>query len=231
MADTLADAIAAAGIRKELSSYCRVDHICKHPELLKKWYDIGLRYLVVGVEAVSSERLKRFNKKTSHEQNKQAIKALRDIGIFAIPHILISPEMTAEDFDDIYAFVEEKRVRVSGGDPADAAARYTRPPAVPRAGPHHDGQVGFLHVHVQRDSAGAPRPARVRPPLRSPHFPDVVVEPVLAREVRETSFVAFLKWWLFLRVLILKLRWRRREIYRDAATRTATPCHVPSSAA
>jgi len=46
-----------------------------------------------------------------------------------------------------------------------------------------------------------------------------------------TSFVAFLKWWLFVRVLILKLRWRRREIYRDAATRTATPCHVPSSAA
>ncbi len=30
-----------------------------------------------------------------------------------------------------------------------------------------------------------------------------------------TLFLAFLKWWLFVRVLIVKLRWRRREIYRD----------------
>jgi len=31
-----------------------------------------------------------------------------------------------------------------------------------------------------------------------------------------TSLLAFLKWWIFVRLLILKLRWRRREIYRDA---------------
>ncbi len=27
--------------------------------------------------------------------------------IFAIPHLLISPDMTSQDFDDVYAFIEE----------------------------------------------------------------------------------------------------------------------------
>ncbi len=57
-AEQLADAIKEAGIRKEISSYCRADHICKHPALMKKWYDIGLRYLVIGVESVKTDKLK-----------------------------------------------------------------------------------------------------------------------------------------------------------------------------
>ena len=84
-AGELADAIQKAGIKKELSSYCRVDHICKHPELLQKWYDIGLRYLVLGIEAVSTDALTRFNKKTDMEQNEQAIKILRQSASSSFP--------------------------------------------------------------------------------------------------------------------------------------------------
>ena len=35
----------------------------------------------------------------------------------------------------------------------------------------------------------------------------------------KTSFRAFLKGWVFVRVLVLRLRWRRREIYRAANAR------------
>ena len=35
----------------------------------------------------------------------------------------------------------------------------------------------------------------------------------------KTSFVAFVKWWTFVRVLLLQLRWRRTEIYRSACQR------------
>jgi hypothetical protein len=35
----------------------------------------------------------------------------------------------------------------------------------------------------------------------------------------QTTFVAFLKWWLFMRVLVLQIRWRRRALYRSAAER------------
>ena len=31
---------------------------------MKKWYDIGLRYLVIGVEAVKTDKLKELNKKS-----------------------------------------------------------------------------------------------------------------------------------------------------------------------
>ncbi len=105
-ANELADAIRAAGIKKELSSYCRADHICNHPDLLQKWYNIGLRYLVIGIEAVSTETLDRFNKKTDQGQNDRSLAVLKEIGIFPIPHIIVTPDMTAKDFDEIYAFID-----------------------------------------------------------------------------------------------------------------------------
>ena len=122
----LADAIRDAGIKKEISSYCRADHICKHPELMQKWYDIGLRYLVIGVEAVSTEKLKLFNKKTDQEQNIKSLQILRDIGIFAIPHILISPDMTVTGFRRCLPLYRRKRIRISGDHSAHAASRNRR---------------------------------------------------------------------------------------------------------
>ena len=194
-ADTLADAIAAAGIRKELSSYCRVDHICKHPELLKKWYDIGLRYLVVGVEAVSSERLKRFNKKTSHEQNKQAIRALRDIGIFAIPHILISPEMTADDFDDIYDFVEENEFEYPVAIPLTPL-----PGTQDHQQYHAQGRIMTDKLDFYTFMYNVIRPTHLDPREYDRLYDRLIFRMwswnrYLSGKCGRTSFVAFLKWW------------------------------------
>jgi radical SAM superfamily enzyme YgiQ (UPF0313 family) len=215
-ADQLADAIAAAGIRKEISSYCRVDHICKHPGLLKKWYDVGLRYLVLGVEAVSSERLTRFNKKTSHEQNTQAIRTLREIGIFAIPHILISPEMTAEDFDDIYKFIEENEFEYPVAIPLTPLPG-TQDHATYKA----EGRIMTDKLEFYTFMYNVIRPMHLTPREYDRLYDRLIFRMwswnrYLRGKCGRTSFLAFLKWWLFVRVLIIKLRWRRREIYRDA---------------
>ena len=37
------------------------------------------------------------------------------------------------------------------------------------------------------------------------------------------SFPGFVKWWFFVRLLIIQLRWKRREIYRVAREKTAAP--------
>jgi hypothetical protein len=34
------------------------------------------------------------------------------------------------------------------------------------------------------------------------------------------SLLGFLKWWIFVRAVVLQLRWKRREIYRAAEKRT-----------
>lgn len=215
-ASDLADAIREAGIQKELSSYCRVDHICKHPELLQKWYDIGLRYLVIGVEAVSTDKLTRFNKKTNQEQNERAIGILREIGIFAIPHILVSPEMTPEDFDDIYQFIERYEFEYPVAiplTPLPGTEDFERYKGAGRIITEKLDFYTFMYNVVQ-------------PTWMSPRQYDRLYDRLVFRmwswsrfrrgKCGKTSFLAFLKWWFFVRVLVLKLRWRRREIYRAA---------------
>ena len=215
-AGELAEAIQKAGIKKELSSYCRVDHICKHPELMQQWYDIGLRYLVLGIEAVSNERLDRMNKKTDKEQNEEAIRILREIGIFAIPHILISPDMTAQDFDDVYQFIEDHRFEYPVAIPLTPLPGTDDFDTYKAAGRILTEKLDFYTFMYNV----------VQPMSMSPREYDRLYDHLilrmwswsrfLRRKCGRTSFIAFLKWWVFVRVLIIKLRWRRREIYRSA---------------
>jgi radical SAM superfamily enzyme YgiQ (UPF0313 family) len=218
-ANELADAIRDAGIHKELSSYCRVDHICGHPELLQKWYDIGLRYLVLGIEAMSSDQLTRFNKKTDCEQNDKALKILREIGILAIPHILVSPDMSAKDFDDIYRFIEEHEFEypvVIPLTPLPGTADYNTYRAQGRIVTDNLNFYTFMYNVIE--------PTQMSLREFDRQYDRLILRiwswsRYLRGKCGKTSFVAFVKWWAFVRILLLQLRWRRREIYRAARQR------------
>jgi radical SAM superfamily enzyme YgiQ (UPF0313 family) len=215
----LADAIRDAGIKKEISSYCRADHICKHPDLMQKWYDIGLRYLVIGVEAVSTEKLKLFNKKTDQEQNVQSLKILRDIGIFAIPHILISPDMTVRDFDDIYRFIEENEFEYPVTvplTPLPGTADYNTYKAQGRIITDKLDFYTFMYTVLQ--------PTHMSLREFNNQYDRLVFRTwswsrFLRGKCGKLTLVGFMKWWFFVRLLVLQLRWKRREIYRAEASR------------
>jgi magnesium-protoporphyrin IX monomethyl ester (oxidative) cyclase len=230
-AHQLADAIRDAGIRKEISSYCRADHICNHPDLMQKWHDIGLRYLVVGIEATSTERLKQYNKKTDAQQNLRSLKILRDIGIYAIPHILISPDMTPEDFDDVYRFIEEHEFEYP-----------VTIPLTPLPGTEDfdtykaQGRIVTEKLDFYTFMYNVIEPANMSLREFDRQFDRLVFRTwswsrFLRGKCGDLSLVGFLKWWAFVRVLIFKLRWRRREIYRAAeARRSASQSGLPHAA-
>jgi radical SAM superfamily enzyme YgiQ (UPF0313 family) len=216
-ADELADAIRDAGIKKEISSYCRADHICKHPELMQKWYDIGLRYLVIGVEAVSTARLKLYNKKTDQEQNVKALQTLRDIGIFAIPHILISPDMSAADFDDVYRFIEENKFEYPVTvplTPLPGTADYATYKAQDRIITDKLDFYTFMYTVI--------RPTQLTLREFNRQYDRLIFRTwswsrFLGGKCGKLKLTGFLKWWFFVRLLVLQLRWKRREIYRAEA--------------
>ena len=218
-AHQLADAIRDAGISKEISSYCRADHICNHPDLMKKWYDVGLRYLVVGIEATSTDRLKQFNKKTDENQNLRSLKILREIGIYAIPHILITQDMTPADFDDVYRFIEEHQFEYPVTiplTPLPGTEDFDKYKAQDRIVTEKLDFYTFMYNVVQPTSMSLREFDR--------RFDRLVFRTwswsrFLRGKCGDLSLIGFVKWWLFVRLLIAKLRWRRREIYRDAAAR------------
>jgi magnesium-protoporphyrin IX monomethyl ester (oxidative) cyclase len=225
-ANALADAIRGAGIRKELSSYCRADHICDHPELLKKWHDIGLRYLVVGVEAVTSDMLVRFNKKTETDQNTRALAVLKEIGIFAIPHILVSPDMKAGDFDEIYTFIEQNEFEypvVIPLTPLPGTDDHRRYNAEKRLLTTDLRFYTFMYNVI--------RPLHMSPRQYDAAYDRLVFrmwswKRYLRGKCGRTSFAAFLQWWVLVRLLVLQLRWKRRAIYRDADSGSADSSSV-----
>jgi hopanoid C-3 methylase len=218
-AEQLADAIKEAGIRKEISSYCRADHICKHPALLKKWYDIGLRYLVIGVESVKTDKLRELNKKVDQEQNLLSLKILREIGIFAIPHLLISPDMTAEDFDDVYAFIEENEFEYPVAiplTPLPGTADFTKYKAEGRIIMEKLDFYTFMYMVIE--------PTRMSLREFNDQYDRLIFriwswKRFLRGKCGKLSLLGFIKWWIFVRAVVLQLRWKRRAIYRAAEER------------
>jgi radical SAM superfamily enzyme YgiQ (UPF0313 family) len=225
-AGELADAIKAAGIRKEISSYCRADHICKHPELLQKWYDIGLRYLVIGVEALSTGVLAGFNKKTDQGQNVMALKILREIGIFAIPHILITPDMSEQDFEDVYRFIEDNEFEYPVTiplTPLPGTADYTMYKSQGRIITDKLDFYTFMYMVIQ--------PTKMSLRAFNDQYDRLIFRTwswsrFLRGKCGKLSLFGFIKWWTFVRLLVLQLRWKRREIYQ-MAERPAELMEVP----
>jgi hopanoid C-3 methylase len=220
-AGLLADAIREAGIKKEISSYCRADHICNHAELLKKWYDIGLRYLVIGIEAVRTEKLEQFNKKTDQQQNIKSLQILREIGIFAIPHILITQDMTAKDFDDVYRFIEENEFEYPVTiplTPLPGTADYAAYKAQGRIVTNDLAFYTFMYNVIE--------PTFMTLREFDAHYDRLIFRTwswsrYLRGKCGKLSFLGFVKWWAFVRILILQLRWKRRKIYRSAQDQKA----------
>lgn len=109
--DRLADAIRVAGIRKRYFLYARVDTIVAHPELFRKWRDIGLLQVFVGMEDFSDKRLAALDKGTTVAQQKQAARILGELGVMMYASFMIDPDYSREDFDALIAYVRRLKLK------------------------------------------------------------------------------------------------------------------------
>jgi radical SAM superfamily enzyme YgiQ (UPF0313 family) len=94
----LAAKIKEEGIRKRYFLYGRSDTICKNPDLLKAWKEIGLERVFMGIEFFRDEDLKYINKKSSIKNNEEALGTLKELGIDVYASFMVRPEFTKEDF-------------------------------------------------------------------------------------------------------------------------------------
>jgi radical SAM superfamily enzyme YgiQ (UPF0313 family) len=94
----LAQLIKEAGIKKRYFLYGRSDTIAKHPDLLRKWRDVGLERVFVGIEFFRNEDLVYIRKESTSEDNEQAIRILHDLGIDVYASFILRPEFTRADF-------------------------------------------------------------------------------------------------------------------------------------
>ncbi|PLX76811.1 MAG: B12-binding domain-containing radical SAM protein [Desulfuromonas sp.] len=108
----LADAIEAAGIRKQFLADVRSDSVVRHPEMMERWKQIGLRAVVIGFEEIDDRALGAMNKENNAQINRQAIEILHRIGITIVGDFIISPDYTEAQFDQLGSFVREHGIEL-----------------------------------------------------------------------------------------------------------------------
>lgn len=106
-AETLCDLIRISGIKHKYSGYCRTDTIIRHPQLMKKWREIGLDNLCVGFEGIDEEGLKKVNKSNKEQNNALAASILHEAGVPFRSYFLIHPDFESNDFVRILAYVKK----------------------------------------------------------------------------------------------------------------------------
>lgn len=106
----LAGALKAAGIRKRYFTYCRIDTLLRHPQLMAAWRDIGLERLFIGIEAVTTDELKDYNKKIEVAQIERGLRAARQLGIAVFGGFIVNTNYSSRAFKQLVRFIEHNRV-------------------------------------------------------------------------------------------------------------------------
>jgi radical SAM superfamily enzyme YgiQ (UPF0313 family) len=108
----LAAAIEAAGCKKQFLADVRSDTVVRHPELLKRWQQIGLRAVVIGFEEIEDRALGALNKENSARTNRQAIEILHQLGLTIVGDFIISADYTEQQFNRLGDFVKQQRIEL-----------------------------------------------------------------------------------------------------------------------
>ncbi len=106
----LAEAIVAAGIRKNFIADVRSDTVVRQPELIRLWKEAGLRSVVIGFEEIADGDLARMNKANSVAINDEAISILHDLGITIVGDFIVSPDYDEARFASLGSYLEERRI-------------------------------------------------------------------------------------------------------------------------
>jgi len=96
-----------AGLDKTIQTYARADTVVKHPDLIEAWREVGMQLCLVGLESFREEDLKDWRKRTTSEQNCEAIRILHRVGVEAVAYIVVNPDFTADDFDRVKQTVSD----------------------------------------------------------------------------------------------------------------------------
>jgi len=106
----LAQRIIDAGPTKRLVADVRADTVVKHPDVFELWQKAGLAIVVIGFEEINDDRLKTFQKRSTHQVSLEAIRILKDLGIRIVGDFIVSPDYATEDFDRLSEFVTQSGI-------------------------------------------------------------------------------------------------------------------------
>ncbi|HEX9912932.1 MAG TPA: radical SAM protein, partial [candidate division Zixibacteria bacterium] len=102
--------IKDSGIKKQYYILSRVDEINRHPDIVEKWAEIGLKKVFLGLESFKDEELISLNKKCTVEKNNRAIEILHKNKVDPLGAFVIQPYYKKEDFDALLEYLDKMKI-------------------------------------------------------------------------------------------------------------------------
>jgi radical SAM superfamily enzyme YgiQ (UPF0313 family) len=106
----LAEGIAEEGLDKEYFAYCRIDSILRDTDLMRRWHDVGLRRLLIGVETIFDHELKDYNKRQKRAEIEDGLRTAKKIGLGLFCNFIIHPNYTEKEFQEVIRFIRDNGV-------------------------------------------------------------------------------------------------------------------------
>lgn len=103
--------IKEKNIRKKYICYGRADFIAKHVELMQELKNIGLYYVLVGLETIREEYLADYHKKSNMDDNVRSVEICNALGIHIMGMFIVDLDFTGKDFRSLYQWIKKHEVR------------------------------------------------------------------------------------------------------------------------
>jgi radical SAM superfamily enzyme YgiQ (UPF0313 family) len=110
--EALCDEIEKRGIKKYYGTQGRTDFMVSNPKLMKRLSDIGFMMILSGYESNSDNNLDALRKRNTADNNRKAIKMLRDLGIISTGIFMARQDFDEKDFDNLYEIINDMGVAI-----------------------------------------------------------------------------------------------------------------------
>ena len=95
---------------KTFMIFARADSIVRCKDIMPLLYKVGFRDMLVGLEATNDETLDYYNKNSSVELNREAVKILRDHKMLCVGLFVINYDFTHKNFMEINRFIRKEKL-------------------------------------------------------------------------------------------------------------------------
>ncbi|MEW5707159.1 MAG: radical SAM protein [Actinomycetota bacterium] len=103
--------IKEAGLKKSFGCQARTDTIAKHPDMIKRWRSIGLKWVLIGFESFNEERLAAMNKRVNVETNEEAVRILQENGLEIQAAFIVDPTYTKSEFQSLRKYIRRLKLK------------------------------------------------------------------------------------------------------------------------
>jgi len=97
----IADAIARRGLKKRYYLETRCDVLLRNKDVFRRWRELGLEYMFLGLEALDEEGLKVFRKRAMADSNREALEFARSLGITVAINLIADPAWDRARFETV----------------------------------------------------------------------------------------------------------------------------------